>query len=96
MAEQCRFEFPDAAKFLFATSFGGYVALLCSEELKDFRIVLRSPAVTMPEHILTDILNVTPEEFKSRGSIQCGFERQIMLPYSFYEELQKNSVMNKE
>ncbi len=88
MADVCREEYPNAKKYLFATSFGGYLTLLCCTELQDFRIVLRAPAVTMPEHILTDLLKTTPEEFRRRGRIECGFERKIELPWQFYEELQ--------
>ena len=62
--------------------------MLCCVGLRDFQIVLRAPAVTMPEHILTDLLKTTPEEFKRRGRIECGFERKIVLPWRFYEELQ--------
>lgn len=92
VAEQCRREHPYGKKYLFATSFGGYITLLCSKKLADFSIVLRAPAVTMPEHILTDLLNTTPEEFEKAGTITCGFERRICLPYSFYDELQKHKV----
>ena len=92
MAELCRKEHPNERKFLFATSFGGYIALLCGNKLKDFSIVLRAPAVTMAEHILTDLLNTTPEAFKKAGTIIYGFDRKICLPFSFYEELQKYRI----
>ena len=94
IAEQCRKEHPDEKKYLFATSFGGYITLLCSKELTDFATVLRAPAVTMPEHVLTDLLNTTPEEFKKVGTITYGFERKIRLPFSFYVELQKHKIAN--
>ncbi|MBP1587667.1 MAG: alpha/beta fold hydrolase [Clostridia bacterium] len=91
-ADWCRKKYPDAQKYLFATSFGGYVALLCSHMLNDFSIVLRAPAVTMAEHVLTDLLHTSPEEYKKQGVISCGFERKIDLPYSFYQELQAHQV----
>lgn len=47
----------------------------------------------MPEHILTDILETTPDDFKRRGIIECGYERIIKLPYSFYEDLQHHRAM---
>ena len=92
IADQCRKEYPNEKKYVFATSFGGYIALLCCKALSDFSIVLRAPAVTMPEHILTDLLHTTPEEFEKAGTITCGFERKICLPYSFYDELQKHKI----
>lgn len=94
IADLCRKEYSNKNKYLFATSFGGYIALLCSSKLTDFNFVLRAPAVTMPEHILTDLLNTTPEEFERVGTITCGFERRICLTYSFYGELQKYKIAN--
>lgn len=91
-AAWCCMEYPDAKKYLFATSFGGYITLLCSPKLADFRIVLRAPAITMPEHILTDLLKTTPEDFRRRKTITCGFDRKIDLPYGFYQNLQKHRV----
>lgn len=95
-ADWCRQRFPNENKYLFATSFGGYISLLCSRDLEDFSIVLRAPAVTMGEHILTDLLQITPEEWKERGSVVCGFERRIDLPYRFYEELRLHSLSDRE
>lgn len=94
-AERVRAEFPGAERYLFATSFGGFMALLCAGSLRDFRTVLRAPAVTMPEHILTDVLGVTPEQLRERGEILCGFDRKILLPYRFYEELQACSILDR-
>lgn len=91
-ADWCRREYPGAKKYLFATSFGGYITLLCSQKLADFRIVLRAPAVTMAEHILTELLKTSPEDFKRRKTITCGFERKIELPYGFYQDLQKHGI----
>ena len=94
MADYMRSEFPTVDRRIFATSFGGYIVLLCADQLSDFSIVLRAPAVTMPEHILTDILETAPDDFKRRGIIECGYERKIKLPYSFYEDLQHHRVMD--
>lgn len=79
--------YPTAEKTVFATSFGGYISLLCAHRLKGYRMVLRAPAVTMPKVLLDSVLKITPEQFKSMGAVECGFERRIMLPYSFYEDL---------
>ena len=93
MAEHIRQQYPNSKKFLFATSFGGFITLLCLKHLVDFQMVLRAPAVTMPEHILLDLLGATEEVFAKQGVITCGFERKIRLPYRFYQELKKHSVM---
>lgn len=92
IAELCRKEHPNERKYLFTTSFGRYIALLCSKKLKDFSIVLRASAVTMPEHILTDLLDTTPESFEKSRTITCGFDRKICLQFSFYEELQMHKI----
>ena len=96
MADYIRSGFPTADRRIFATSFGGYITLLCADQLVDFSIVLRAPAVTLPEHILTDILETTPDDFRRRGIIECGYERKIKLPYCFYEDLQHHRVMDRD
>lgn len=78
---------PAAEKFVFATSFGGYISLLAADNLTGYKLVLRAPAVTMPKVLLEAVLNLTANQFKKAGIIECGFERKIRLPYSFYEEL---------
>ncbi len=87
VAEYVSEKYPDADKSIFATSFGGYITLLCAELLKDFAFVLRAPAVTMPVVLLENVLKISAEAFKEQGCVCCGFERPIDLPYSFYENL---------
>lgn len=96
VADYIREKYPTQVKSLFATSFGGYVSLLCYEQLGDFSYVLRAPAVTMPRLLLENVLKLSAEEFKDQGSIVCGFERKITLPYSFYKELlREKELINK-
>ncbi len=88
-AQWCRDTYRTEKRAVFATSFGGFLALNCILQLEDFEIVLRAPAVTMAEGILLNLLGLTAEEFRKRGSVSCGFERKIQIQYSFYEELQQ-------
>ena len=89
--------YPDANKSVFATSFGGYITLLCAEKLANAKLVLRAPAVTMPKVLLDNVLKITAEDFEKANSIRCGFERPIHLPYSFYNELlQQESILDKK
>ena len=90
-ADRCRSDYPGGKKYLFATSFGGYIALLCARDLADFQFVLRAPAVSMPD-ILLCLLGTTPKKFREAGSAVCGFSRKITVPYRFYEELQRNRL----
>lgn len=95
VADYCRELYPDAEKSVFATSFGGYIALLCADSLADFKLVLRAPAVTMPEHILLDILGLSEEEYREAGTAVLHFDKKMIIPFSFYESLKKNSIINR-
>lgn len=88
--------YPKATKSIFATSFGGYITLLCSHKFPMYPLVLRAPAVTMPKLLLENVLCTTQEQFKQVGTIKCGFERPIHLPYSFVEELQQQEDLNEK
>lgn len=79
--------YPEAEKSIFATSFGGYITLLCAQQLPDVKLVLRSPAVTMPKVLLENVLKISAEDFKAQKFVQCGYERPLRLPYTFYEGL---------
>ena len=87
--------YPDADRNLFATSFGGFLALQCLDRFYDHKMILRAPAVTMPEHILLDLIDDDLETYRRRGRTETGFERKIKLPYAFYEEIQHYTVMNR-
>ena len=125
MAEECRREFPDLPKYIFATSFGAYLTLLCCKEsscliaggdkgdknltaaggekaltpaggaLADYHIILRAPAVTMPE-VFLNLLNMTAEEFRAKAPLDCTNDPARPLPvyYSFYESLIQHSVFD--
>lgn len=135
MAGECRREFPDLPRFIFATSFGAYLTLLCCKEsgrfsvtaggekgmpaasgqkgipaangendqsaaggeLADYRIILRAPAVTMPQVFLS-LLNMTAEEFCAKAPLDCTNDPARPLPvyYSFYESLIRHSVFDAD
>lgn len=81
---------------IFATSFGGYITLLCSDQLTDYPLVLRASAVTMPKVLLENVLEISAEEFQKTGTVTCGFERSINLPYGFYQDLMtQENIMEK-
>lgn len=82
--------FPNRRYGIFATSFGGHLTLLCREGLRQFRIVLRAPAVTMAESFIHKILPVTRERFLEDGGAVCGFERKMFVSTEFYEDLLEN------
>ena len=57
VADHIRQQFPGCRYGVFATSFGGYITLLCAERIPDFGMVLRAPAVTMAETFIRRIIN---------------------------------------
>lgn len=83
-------------KIVFATSFGGYISVLASEKLGNCRFILRAPAVTMGRIFISVILGMTEEEFREKGSVICGFERKIEVPFAFYEDLKQNDAMKAD
>ena len=91
-----RDHYPCAAKAIFATSFGGYVALHCLCELSDFVPVLRAPAITMADILVDNVLKVKASDFSNAGHIICGFERKIDLPFSFYTEMRELPSLLRE
>ena len=92
-ADWTRLNYPSAEKYIFATSFGGYVSLLCHDGLSEFNYFLRVPAVTMPKVLMNAVLKCSVREFRQRGVAECGFERKIMLRYEFYEDLLRYDPM---
>ncbi|MBQ4066143.1 MAG: alpha/beta fold hydrolase [Clostridia bacterium] len=92
VADHVKKRFPKSRYGIFATSFGGYISLLCAPQLSDFITVLRAPAVTMAETFVKVIMGISHEEFARTGSAVCGFERKMKVPYDFYKDLLENPV----
>jgi len=89
--------YPHVSISIFATSFGGYITLLCADKLEEFPLVLRAPAVSMRKVLLENVLRISASKFKEMGFMECGFERQMQLPYRFYEDLlQQRTILNSE
>ena len=95
LADFLRLLHPNVPRYLFASSFGGYTALLCEDLLPDFRMVLRAPAVTMGEHVLLDLLQTTEEAFRQRRTIPFGSGRVLHVPFRFYEQLRNRTVTDR-
>lgn len=77
------------------TSFGGYITLLNLPRISSSTaIVLRAPAVNMKssfEKIVADM-----GAFRKRSFEEMGFERKLIVPYSFYLELEKNFILEHD
>ena len=74
---------------IFATSFGAYITLIniLQNNKKYNNIILRSPAIKMANIFRGKLLRVPEEDYKNRGYTKLGFEREIIIPYSFMKEL---------
>ena len=83
-------------KAVFATSFGGYLALLELAELSaDVRIVLRAPAVDMKSTFRNVIYPMTAEQFKERGA-ELGFDKKFRVAGSCLSELEQNDISERD
>ena len=90
--------FPHVYDFgIFATSFGAYITLNAAdrlqEQLGDYNMVLRAPAVKMADTLLR-VLKVTEAELESKGQVDCGSyaDRVIKISYDFYKDLKAHDV----
>lgn len=79
--------YPNASYAIFATSFGAYITLLCINELEEFDIVLRAPAITIADSFIDIIVPVSKEQFFKDGGAICGFERKMFVTTHFYQDL---------
>lgn len=96
VAKSIRRCYPRAKYGLFATSFGAYVALLCSNRLRDFRMVLRAPAVPFAEVLLQNVLHTTRENFERAGRVTCGFERKLDLSFGAYRGFEEQDIRGRK
>ena len=79
---------------IFATSFGAYLTLInMAKNSKKYKhVILRSPAIKMAEIYKDSLLRENEEEYKERGYTKLGFEREMLVPYKFLEELEANDL----
>lgn len=79
---------------IFATSFGAYLTLInMAKNSKKYKhVILRSPAIKMAEIYKDSLLRENEEKYKERGYTKLGFEREMLVPYKFLEELEANDL----
>ena len=87
---------PLVRKGVFATSFGGYMALLCLEELGEilgeFDLVLKAPAVKMAETYERVIDGDEMPLMEQQGFIELGFNRKMNVRKVYLDELKEHDV----
>lgn len=83
---------------LFATSFGGYIALtiLAKEKFNFKNVILRCPAVFMDEILANLILPTNNKNIKDLDRpVDIGYEFPLFVDKNFYAELCNNKLENK-
>ena len=84
---------------IFATSFGGFLTLNSLQMIPaDVRIVLRAPAVNMPQ-VFARIVGREGggmDKFAKEGSVVLGYEHRLEVPYTFYNELLAHDVFMQD
>jgi len=89
-------EYPQVPIGIFATSFGAYITLLKINKYSNnyFSIVLRAPAICMDEIFVNSIMRENMQEFKKRGYTVLGYEKELIVPYQYYEDLTNNKLFD--
>ena len=85
--------------YAYATSFGGYLVLkYISEHENPFRkIALRCPASDMYDVITRSIMKNDEFDRIMKGKdVQVGFDRKIIVPRSFLDELKANDIRQRD
>lgn len=87
-------QYKDAKLSYFATSFGAYLVLLklIKKPQKYDKIVLRCPALKMDKIFVNAILRESIKDFRKRTYTIVGYERELKVNYSFYEELENTQI----
>ena len=87
---------PHVRRGVFATSFGGYMALFCLEELGgilgEFDLVLKAPAVKMAETFERAIVGDEMSLLEQQGFIELGFQRKMNVQKKYLDELKAHDV----
>ena len=85
--------YPYVDMCLFATGFGAFITLATLDDLREIqeniKLVLQTPDLDMA-HTLLNIGRMTEAEFREAGKMVIGvpLQREVEIPYHFYEELQ--------
>ena len=93
-----REEFPQVEDLcVFASGFGAYMALLCLEDMLKLpgkvKLVVQTPSVLMHETLLA-MSRTTEPTLKAMEAAIINAPRPFAVGYCFYEELQRNVVLN--
>lgn len=81
---------------VFATSFGGFMALRCmaglTDALGDFALVLKAPAVKMDETFEQVILEGQRDQFEAQGFVELDYARPLEVHKTYLDGLKAQGV----
>lgn len=81
---------------IFATSFGGFIALNClsKKRINTEKVILRAPAIFMQDvlkNVLLPFQGCDLDMLRAK-TINMGYEKSLLIDYKFYDDLCKNSL----
>ena len=87
---------PHVRKGVFATSFGGYMTLLCLDELGSIldgpALVFKAPAVKMAETLEHVIIGDKMDLLEQRGFVELDYWRKIDVHRKFLDDLREHDA----
>lgn len=87
--------YPTAKKYLYGSSFGAYMLMLClcNGNVKNCEcIFLKSPAIKMDKILVNSLLEEDFESFQRNGFTIKKNRGNLIIPYEFYKELLQNKI----
>lgn len=89
--------FPQKDISLFATSFGGYIAINSFLDGNEFYkyVILKSPAVNMKDVLKNCLLKEKFEDYQKNGVAKMGRNGKLKVTYNFYENLVKDDILRE-
>lgn len=84
--------------FIYATSFGGYLALkYIAEKGNPFsKIALRAPAVQMQQTLLSNMTEEERSKITKGREVLLGFERKMKIGKDFLDELEQGNIAQND
>lgn len=98
VTEYAKKEFKTDIVYLYATSFGGFLALKYIAEIANpfKKIALRAPSISMHVSMAHYISEVDHVKLEKGKEIMVGFDRKMKIDKAFMESLEKSDVMQHE
>ena len=87
--------YPTANKYLYGSSFGAYIVMLClcnGSAINYKCIFFKSPAIKMDKILINSLIEENFEEFERNGYTIKKNRGNLIIPYEFYKDLLQNRI----